>query len=103
MKQAGKYYQTFMKVLLEGLLNQSLSISEDNYLYRGATMSKIELDKIMKLFQEWKEKSDKSYPSFLLYSRCFISFSKDENAIIKFIGKTDEKKIWDYIHFKKQL
>ncbi len=55
-------------------------------------MSKIELNKIMKLFQEWKEKSDKSYPSFLLYSRCFLSFSKDENAIIKFIGKTDDKK-----------
>ena len=92
MKQAGKYYQTFIKVLFEGLLNQSLFISEDNYLYRGSTMSKIESDTIMKLFKEWKEKSDKSYPSFLLYSRCFLSFSKDENAIIKFIGKTDEKK-----------
>jgi len=61
MKQAGKYYQTFMKVLLEGFLNQSLSISEDNYLYRRATMSKIELDKIMKLSKEWKEKSDKFF------------------------------------------
>jgi hypothetical protein len=54
-------------------------------------MSKIELEKIITLFNQWKKKDDKSFPSFILYSRCFLSFSKDENAIIKFIGKNDDK------------
>ena len=92
MKQSGKYYQTFIKILFEGLLNNYLIISKDKYLYRASGMSKIELKKIISLFNQWKKKDDKSFPSFILYSRCFLSFSKDENAIMKFIGKNDDKK-----------
>jgi hypothetical protein len=54
-------------------------------------MTKNEIENIMKKYEEWKLKKDKSIPSFLLYSRCFLSFSKDENQILKFIGETDEK------------
>ena len=91
MKQDGKHYQTFIKILFEGLLNNYLLISNDEYLYRGSKMSKIELEKIITLFNKWKKKDDKSFPSFILYSRCFLSFSKDENAIMKFIGENDDK------------
>ena len=31
MKQAGKHYQTFIKILFEGLLNNYLIIREDEY------------------------------------------------------------------------
>ena len=91
MKQSGKYYQTFIKLMFEGLFNKSLSISLDDCLYRGTKMTRNEIDKIIKLYDQWNKKGDKSIPSFLLYSRCFLSFSKDENQILKFIGKTDEK------------
>ena len=49
MKQDGKHYQTFIKILFEGLLNNYLIISNDEYLYRGSKMSKIELEKIFHL------------------------------------------------------
>ena len=45
MKRAGKHYQTFIKILFEGLLNNYLIISEDEYLYRSSKMLKIELEK----------------------------------------------------------
>ena len=38
-----------------------------------------------------EKKEDKSFPSFILYSRCFLSFSKDPDSIIKFIGENDDK------------
>ena len=82
MKQTGKHYQTFIKILFEGLLNNYLIISEDEYLYRSSKMSKIELEKIITLFNQWKKKEDKSFPSFVLYSRCSLSFSKDPDSII---------------------
>ena len=53
--------------MFEGLLNKSLSISEDDYLYRGSKMIKNEIDNIIKSFEQWKVKGDKSFPSFLLY------------------------------------
>ena len=77
MKRAGKHYQTFIKILFEGLLNNYLIIREDEYLYRSSKMTKI-LEKIITLFNQWKKKEDKSFPSFILYSRCFLSFSKDK-------------------------
>jgi hypothetical protein len=67
MKQKGKNYQVFISLMFEGLLNKSLSISEDDYLYRGSKMIKNEIDNIIKSFEQWKVKGDKSFPSFLLY------------------------------------
>ena len=81
MKQAGKHYQTFIKIIFEGLLNNYLIIKENEYLYRSSKMSKIELEKIITLFNQWKKREDKSFPSFILYSRCFLSFSKDPDSI----------------------
>ena len=92
MKQSGKDFQIFINILFEGLSNESLSISEDEYLYRGTKMNKKEIDQIINLFNQWKNKSNKSLPSFLLYSRCFLSFTKDKNAILQFIkGKENNK------------
>lgn len=34
MKQNGKYYKAFFDVMYEGLLNKSITISEDDFLYR---------------------------------------------------------------------
>jgi hypothetical protein len=90
MKQKGDNYHTFIKLMFEGLFNKSLIMSFDEYLYRGTKMTRNEIDKIIELFNQWNKKGDLSIPSFLLYSRCFLSFSKDKNQILNFIGKTDE-------------
>ena len=87
MKQSGNHYHTFIKVLYEGLFNKSITKSLDACLYRGTKMNHNEIDKIIKLYNEWKTKGDKSIPSFLLYSRCFLSFTKDEDQIGIFIKK----------------
>lgn len=92
MKHDGKIYQTFIKLIFEGLLNKSIYFSEDNYLYRGTQMTKNEIDNIMKSFEERRTLDHyEPLPLFLLYSRCFLSFSKDENKILEFIDKTEDK------------
>ena len=90
MKSKGKPYQPFIKIAYEGLLNNSLYISFDEYLYRGSQMSKLEINKIMKEFEMWKKKPKNNLPSFILYSRSFLSFSKEEKEAKKFIKKTDD-------------
>lgn len=45
MKKKGKDYQTYINILFEGLLNDSLIVSKDDYLYRGSKMSKKEMIK----------------------------------------------------------
>ena len=45
MKQNGKYNKTFIDVMYEGLLLKSISISEDDFLYRGTRMTKNEMIK----------------------------------------------------------
>ena len=72
MKQAGKHYQTFIKILFEGLLNNYLIISEDEYLYRSSKMLKIELEKIITLFNQWKKRKTNLF--HLLYFIPVVSF-----------------------------
>ena len=91
MKKKGKDYQTFIKVMFEGLANGSLQNANDKILYRGTKMSRTEINEIKKRFEKWKKDNDKTLPSFLLYSRTFLSFSKSEEKILKFLGKTDNK------------
>ena len=72
MKQAGKHYQTFIKILFEGLLNNYLIIREDEYIYRSSKMSKIELEKIITLFNQWKKRKTNLF--HLLYFIPVASF-----------------------------
>ena len=72
MKRAGKHYQTFIKILFEGLLNNYLIISEDEYLYRSSKMLKIELEKIITLFNQWKKRKTNLF--HLLYFIPIVSF-----------------------------
>ena len=53
-------------------------------------MSRDEVADIRKLFEEWKNKKDYNLPSFLLYSRTFLSFTKIKGKIKQFLGKTDD-------------
>ena len=53
-------------------------------------MSRYEVINIRKSFEEWKNKKDYNLPSFLLYSRTFLSFTKIKGKIKQFLGKTDD-------------
>ena len=85
-----KNYDTFTKVMYEGLYIGSLQQSKDEILYRGTKMKKDEIENIRKLFDEWKKTTDEKLPKFFLYSRTFLSFTKLKEKIKSFIGKTDE-------------
>jgi hypothetical protein len=63
------------------LSNNTLSISEDDYLYRTSKMNKRLIEEIIEQFKKIKQNEDKSLPSFLLYSKSFLSFTKDKNNI----------------------
>ena len=91
MKKNVREYEAFIRIMYEGLANKSLSISEDLMLYRGSYMGKEEIDKIKQKHDEYLNKKDKYLPSFLLYSRCFLSFSKEEDVAKKFLGKNNDK------------
>jgi hypothetical protein len=85
-----KIYNTYVKLVYEGLYIGSLKQSNDEILYRGSKMSRYEVINIRKSFEEWKNKKDYNLPSFLLYSRTFLSFTKIKGKIRQFLGKTDD-------------
>ena len=89
MKKNIKEYVAFIRIMYEGLTNKSLSITEDKILYRGSSIGRNEFDAIRKKYKEYCDSDDKSLPAFLLYSRCFLSFSKVENVAQGFLGSNN--------------
>ena len=83
-------YDTYVKVIYEGLYIGSFQHSEDEILYRGTRMKKSEIDNIRKSFEEWNKIECKKLPQFLLYSRTFLSFKKVKEKIKNFLKKTDD-------------
>lgn len=91
MKLNSKDYQAFIDIMFEGLFNKSISISENECLYRVAQLGKNEVEKLIEKFEEWKVKGDKSLPSFLLYSRCFLPFAKNRKDIQLLMGEPNKE------------
>ena len=83
-------YDIFVKVLYKGLYIGSLHNSEDEILYRGSKISKNEIDNIRKQFEEWKKNKNNKLPKFLLYSRTFLSFTKEKAKIYNFLKNVNE-------------
>ena len=84
------YFDTYVKIMYEGLYIGSLQHSNNEILYRGSRMKRNEIDNIRKSFEEWKKLKDKKLPKFLLYSRTFLSFTKVKEKIKYFIKHTDD-------------
>ena len=78
-------YDTFVKVMYKGLNIGSLHNSEEEILYLGSKMSKNEIDNIKKSFEEWNKNNNNKLPKFLLYSRAFLSFTKEKERIKNFL------------------
>ena len=84
-------YLPFIKVLYEGANLDSLSSSTPNdKLYRGGRLSEMEIN----LLQKYKEMKKPGLPAAIVFSKTFLSFSKDKEVAEFFLNKQEvEKKI----------
>lgn len=86
-KNKSEKYLSFINVLYEGVRLKSLPLSTDKQLYRGTRLSNQEYQKMNSLFNESKEKGlqSKGLPGAIIFSRAFLSFSKDLQVAINFL------------------
>ena len=75
-----KYLQ-YIKTLYDGVKLKSLPLASDNILYRGAKISKDEI----KIIKSNLKKKIKDLPSSIVFSKSFLSFSKDKKVAEKFL------------------
>ena len=80
-------YKTFIKMLYVGVEINSLNSYQGNYLYRGSSINKTEIDKIIKFKNEGK------LSNIVVFSRAFLSFSEDKYKAESFCGQSDSIKI----------
>ena len=76
-------YLPFIKTLYEGVNLGALPIAKNSILYRGAKISKDEIIKI----KNYEKKKIKNLPYAIVFSRSFLSFSKDKNIAKKFLER----------------
>ena len=74
-------YLTYIKILYEGVKLKSLPLSKSDILYRGSKISNKEIEKIKDYIKIKKE----GLPSSIVFSKSFLSFSKDINQAINFL------------------
>ena len=74
-------YKTFIKVIYKGLKLKSFPLAINKILYRGSKISNNEVDKIK---NHLKNKIH-GLPGSIVYSRSFLSFSKERNIAEKFL------------------
>jgi len=77
-------YLPYIKTLYKGVEMESLPLASNNYiLYRGAFIE----DKEIRKLQDYKQKKINNYLAAIVFSKVFLSFSKDENVALSFISK----------------
>ena len=76
-------YLSFIQVLYEGVKFKSLPLANDKILYRGAKISKDEIEKIKSYLEEKK----KDLLCAIVFSKSFLSFSKEKNRAEVFLSK----------------
>ena len=74
-------YKTFIKVIYKGLKLKSFPLAINKILYRGSKISNNEVDKIKNHLINKKH----DLPGSIVYSRSFLSFSKERNIAEKFL------------------
>ena len=82
-------YLSFIKVLYEGVKLQSLSPTTDTKLFRGSKLLNSEIEKIKKYLKQKIE----GLPGAIVFSKTFLSFSKDMGVAQKFLEKNYENKL----------
>ena len=80
-------YLSYIKILYEGVKLKSLPFATNNILYRGSKISNKEVNDIKKFIKEKKE----GLPSSIVFSRSFLSFTKDKKIAEKFVKNKNIK------------
>ena len=75
-------FLTFIRTLYEGVRLKILPLACDNILYRGAKISKFEIEKIK---DNIKNKIE-NLPGLIVFSKPFLSFTKEREVAIRFIS-----------------
>ena len=78
----------FIKILYEGIKLKSFPLASNNVLYRG---SKIGVDEINKI-KYYLENKIKNLPASIVFSRSFLSFSKEKKIAECFLGGQNNNK-----------
>ena len=74
-------YLSYIKVLYEGVKLKSLPLASDNILYRGSKIS----NKEIQLIKTYLKNKKKDLPGVIVFSKSFLSFSKDKNIAKSFL------------------
>ena len=80
----GDYYIPFIKLCYEMLRKGCLKPIVDKKLYRGATIMEDEYKNIIEFLSKNK---DKEFPKLIVFTRCFLSFSKNKIVADGFLKK----------------
>ena len=80
-------YLAFIKVLYEGVKLKSLPLASNTTLFRGAKLTKNEIEKIEKYYNIDKNKK-KDLPGAIIFSRAFLSFTKEKQIALNFFNQT---------------
>ena len=75
-------YLSFIKILYEGVKLKSLPLANNNILFRGSKISNKEINDIKGFIEDKKD----GLPSSIVFSKSFLSFTKDKNIAEKFIS-----------------
>lgn len=78
-------YKNYIKLLYMGIDKKTFPSSRSPVLYRGAQISKNEIRKI------FKYKDTRKLQKIIVFSKAFLSFSKDEQEARKFINLNDKE------------
>ena len=81
-------YLSFIKILYEGVKLKSLPLSNNNILYRGSKISNEEINKI----KNYLNNKIEGLPSSIVFSKSFLSFSKDKNIATQFLKDENKNK-----------
>ena len=75
-------YLPYIKALYEGVKLKSLPLASDTILYRGGRLSREEINKI----NNYMKIKIEGLPSSIVFSKAFLSFSKDEKIAERFLN-----------------
>ena len=95
-RNLGKDYETYIKVLYHSLLNKYILPANENKLFRGTRINKIELDYIKNIFKNKKEE----HPSCICLNKAFLSSCSREDIALSFMSKMHKKENEEYVIFE---
>ncbi len=82
-------YLTYVKVMYEGIKLEAFKFYNSKLpLYRCNRLKKNEIKRMEDYLSEQNEEKMKDLPSIIIFSKAFLSFSKEESQALKFLKKT---------------